>query len=225
MKKLVLSLLVLAVVLSSFAQDQKKFTFVKVSSDVKKEAKRYEKEGWAVFAGKPPIAQQLDNAFRKQSETDDNGFPKWIVANGTSKGQTEAAAMAQAPDLAKINLVSLIESNMNSVVETDVSNNQLNKDEAVSITKTIQVSTNSVSKKLGVVNPLFGIVRESKSTYEVKIMLAYNFEMVRKLILDEMKIQFQNETDEVRKKHEAYLNPEKYNTGVIKNYVDEEAAK
>lgn len=101
------------------------------------------------FPGGMPIGQQLNNAYTKQTETTEEGFPKWIVANGVSTAQMQAAAEMQATELAKNNLVGLIETNMRSVVESDVSNNQLSSDDAVSITKTIQVSANKVSKNWG----------------------------------------------------------------------------
>lgn len=220
-----LSILILIIFCLSITQNviaQKKFKFNKVSRDVKKEAKRYDSEGWKVFPGNAPIKQQLDIAFRKLTETDEQGLPKWIIANGASVAQTQAAAEMQATELAKNNLVSLIESNMRAVVESDVSNNQLDKKEAATITKTIQVSSNKVSKKLKLVQPLFKVYREVSNNTEVQIMLGYNYEMVRKQIIDEMKVELQNETDDVRKKYENFLNPENYNKGEINNYKDTE---
>ena len=218
MKKIMIIILALVVSTSGFGQ--KKFKFEKLSKDVKKEAKRYEKQGYTVFAGKPPLSQQLNNAFIKQAETDDQGFPKWIIANGTAVAQTEAAAIMQATELAKINLVSLIETNMKSVVEADVSNNQISAEEAASITKTIQVSTNTVSKKLGMVNPLFQIKRTVNKNTEVQLMVGYNYDVVRQMMIDEMKVQLEKETEDVRGKYDNFLNPDTYKQGEIKNYAD-----
>jgi hypothetical protein len=166
-----------------------------------------------------PIGQQLNNAYTKQTETTEEGFPKWIVANGVSTAQMQAAAEMQATELAKNNLVGLIETNMRSVVESDVSNNQLSSDDAVSITKTIQVSANKVSKKLGMVQPIFKVYRKGQvdKNIEVQIILAYNYEMAQKALLAEAKLVLQGETEDVRQKYEKYLNPENFNRGDIKN--------
>ncbi len=217
--------LILSVSMSGFAQDKSakpvKFKFSKVSRDTKKEAKRLKKDGWQVFPGSTPLANQLNSAYAKQSATTEEGFPQWIIAHGSSVAQTQAAAEMQSIELAKNNLVGLIETNMKSVVESDVSNNQLDEKDAVSITKTIQVSANRVSKKLGMVQPLFKIYRSVKKNTEVQVMIGYNYALVRQQILDEMKVELQLETDDVRKRYEKFLNPENYNRGEIKNITEE----
>lgn len=216
-KNIFLFVLMLSV-FTGMVSGQGKFKFIKITKDVKKEAKKYEKEGWKVFPGNPPIGQQLNNSFGKQAETDDEGFPKWIIANGSSVAQTQAAAEMQAIELAKNNLVGLLETQMKSVVESDVSNNQLNATDAATITKTIQVSANRVSKKLGMVQPLLKIYRSVgvKNT-EVQVQIGYNYALARKQVLEEMKQELQLETDDVRKRYEKFLNPENYKQGDIKN--------
>lgn len=207
------------------AASKKKFNFVKVSRDVKKEAKRYEEDGWKIFPGNPPINYQLDLAFRRQTEVDAEGFPQWIIANGSSVGQTEMAATMQAIELAKNRLVGLVETNMKAVIESDVSNNQLDSKDAVSITKTIEVSANRVSKKLGRVQPLFQIQRKNAQSgnTEVQVLLGYNYDLVKKQLLDEAKAELQLETDDVRKRYEKFLNPENFKRGTINNYIDDQS--
>jgi 1-aminocyclopropane-1-carboxylate deaminase/D-cysteine desulfhydrase-like pyridoxal-dependent ACC family enzyme len=98
---------------------------------------------------------------------------------------------------------------MKNVVESDVANNQLSNEEAVSITNSIMVSVNKVSKRLGMVTPLFQSYRQlSNGNYEVQMLIGYNYEMVKNQILAEMKAQLQWESDEMRTKYERYLNPE-----------------
>ena len=133
------------------------------------------------------MAQQLNNAYSKQAETSEEGFPKWIIANGSSVAQTQAAAEMQSIELAKNNLVGLIETNMRNVVESDVSNNQMDAKNAASVTKTIQVSSNKVAKKLGMVQPMFKVYRSINNNTEVQVMIGYSYEMVRSRILEQMK--------------------------------------
>ena len=195
------------------------FKFIKPNRNLKKEVKKYENEGWAPFPGGLPMAEQLNFSYSRQTETTDEGYPKWIVASGNSTAQMQAAAEMQATELAKTNLVGLIETNMRSVVESDVANNQLSSEDGVSITKTIQVSANKVAKKLGMVQPIFKVYRKltKEKNIEVQIVLAYNYEMAKKAMLEEAKLVLQAETEDVRQKYEKYLNPENFNRGDIKN--------
>ncbi len=208
--------------IAAYCQDKssKKFKFHKVNKDIKKEAKKYEKENWKVEPGNLPLKNQLENSFNKQSETDDAGFPKYIIANGSSVAGTQAAAEMQAVELAKNRLVGLIETQMKDVITTDNSNNQLDNKDAVTLTKTIETSTNTVSKKLGRVLPLFKVYRVVNKNTEVQVMIAYNYDLVRKQILDEMKMELKVETEDQRKKFEKFLSGEHYNTGEIKNIPD-----
>jgi hypothetical protein len=197
---------------------KKKFHFVRVSRE----------DGWNIFVGNPPLNYQLDLAFRRQTEVDNDGFPQWIIANGSSVGQTEMAATMQAIELAKDRLVGLVETNMRAVIESDVSNNQLSAQDAVSITKTIEVSANRVARKLGRVQPLFQVQRSvnASGNIEVQVLLGYNYELVKKQLLDEAKAELQLETDDVRKRYEKFLNPENFQRGTIKNFLDgQESAK
>ena len=108
---------------------------------------------------------------------------------------------------------------MKAVIESDVSNNQLSQSDAASITKTIEVSANRVSKKLQRVNPLFKVYREVKKNIEVQVLIGYSYDLARKAMLDEAKLILQEETEDVRKKHEKFLVPETYDQGTINNYV------
>jgi len=201
-------------------ESENKFTFSRVSRDTKKEAKKYIKEGWRVMPGALPIEQQLNGAYSKQVQTTEDGMPLWFVTSGSSVAQTQAAAQMQALEVAKLALVNLLESSMKSVVETDLANNQINSQDAASITKSIQVSSNKVSKKLGYIQPLLNIYKPSGTNTEIKVLIGYNYEMARKLVLEEMKSELQMETDDVRKRYEKFLNPENYNKGKIENTND-----
>jgi hypothetical protein len=197
-----------------------KFQFRKVSRDIKKEAHKYEKEGWKVEPGNMPIKNQLENSFSKQNEVTEEGFPKWITANGSSVAQTQSAAEMQAVELAKNRLVGLIETHMKDVITSDVANNQMDSKDAASLTKTIETSTNTVCKKLGRVLPLFKVYRTVGNNTEVQVLLAYNYSMVLKDIIDQMKTDLQNTATDQRQKFDKLLNSDAYKTGEIVNSND-----
>lgn len=201
-------------------KDNKKFRFNRLSRDVKKEARKLEADGYKAFVGQPPVNQQLDKSFRMQAEADESGFPKWIVSSGSSVANTQAAAEMQAIELAKSRLVGLVETNFRAVIESTVANDQLNAEEAVSVTKTVEVSANRVAKKLGMIMPVVKIYRRIDNNFEVQVNIAYNYDMARKQMMDEMKLEFEKETEDVRKKYEQFLNPD-LQPEVIQNYYEE----
>lgn len=218
-----LSLIALTVVISVFNANAqtKKFKFNKPAKDTRKEAKRLEKEGWRNLPGDMPIEHQLNNAWSKQNEVDEEGFPKWVVATGNATGQMQSAAEMQALELAKLNLVRLLESQMRSVVETEQGNNQMDSKSAASISKTIEVATNKVSKKLSRVMPTVKLQRSvGKTNTEMMVTVAYNYAMARQAILDEMKLEIQAESEDMRAKYDKFLNPELYKQGDIKNATE-----
>lgn len=219
MKKRIIGalLIVCSITLVSFKNDGK-FKFNKVNRDVKKEAKKYQKDGYLVFAGGLPFTMQLEASYKKQVMTDESGFPTWIIANGSSVAQNLSAGEMQATEIAKNRLVGLIETNMKSVVEIDLANNQISQEEATSISKAIEVSVNKVSKKLTGVQVLFKAYRNVKKNVEVQVQVGYNYAVAQKALIDEMrKYQLQQESEEVRKKHEEFLNGD-LKRGAVSNY-------
>jgi|GEM_PF-1383648 hypothetical protein len=202
----------------------KKFKFVKVARDTKKEVKKLEKEGWTNIPGDMPVGQQLNNAWAKEAELDGEGFPKYIVANGESGGEFQSAAEMQAIELAKLNLVGLLETQMRSVIETEQGNNRLDAKTAASLSKTLQVATNKVSKKLKRVIPISKLMRKKGKQTEIQVKLAYSYALAQQAIIDEMKEEMKVETEEMRTKYDAFLNPEIYKQGEIKNSAGETPA-
>lgn len=227
MKKTMLflfAMVAIGMVQEAFAQE-KKFKLVKISRDTKREVKKLEKEGWKNLPGDMPIGQQLNSAWAKEAEVDDEGLPKWVVATGESVAEFQSTAEMQALELAKLNLVRLLESQMRSVVETEQANNRLDAKSAASISKTMEVATNKVSKKLSRVMPVVKMQREVKKNTQIQVKIAYNYALARKAILDEMKLELQNESEDMRAKYDKFLNPEMYKQGEISNVAGEQPAK
>jgi hypothetical protein len=164
-----------------------KFKYPKLSTDVKKESKKYENEGWNNFPGNPPIGQQLNESFTKQNELDEEGTQKWFFATGIAVAQSLAVAELQAKEIAKTNLVQQLASDMKSFSETSLANNQFSKGEANSINNTLTVVTNKVSRKLVQLVTLLKIYRETDSSFEVQVQVSYNIASAKKIILDEVK--------------------------------------
>jgi len=150
----------------------------KVSKDARNEAKRLTRQGWQVAPGALPMARQLDRSYLMQYEFDQNLFPKYIMAEAMSIGGNYDAAKRQALELAVENLAGQIEREITALIENSVSNQQMGRGEAVSITRTVSESKNLIATSIGRVIPVVEMYRVTKNNgREVLVRLAYNSDM------------------------------------------------
>lgn len=179
----------------------------KATKAARKEAKNLEKEGWQVAPGALPIDKQLDKTYRMQYEQDDYGYPKYLMGEAMSIGQTYDAAKMQALELAKQNLAGQIQTEVTALIENDVSNNQLGEGEAASITKSVMASKNLISQSIGRVVTVMEVYRTDAKTKnkEVLVRIAYNSDMARKAALNVVKKQLEQEGQDLHGKLDKLL--------------------
>ena len=208
-KYYVIAILMLSLIqISTYAQ---KYKFQRVSHDVKKEAKKQLKDGWKTYPSDLPISQQLNNTYNKRREIDETGNPKLMVGRGRSLAKTMAAAEFQALELAKNDIVNQMEANITIVINQEVSNDIIQKNDAASVTKAVSVSTNTISKKLGRTINLVKVYKENLETYEVDITIGYDTKTAKTIMIDEIKASLGAEADKLRTTFESFLNPNKSN--------------
>lgn len=179
----------------------------KATKAARKEAKNLEKEGWQVAPGALPIDKQLDKTYRMQYEQDDYGYPKYLMGEAMSIGQTYDAAKMQALELAKQKLAGQIQTEVTALIANDVSNNQLGEGEAASITKSVMASKNLISQSIGRVIIVTEVYRTDAKTKnkEVLVRLAYNSDMARKAALNVVKKQLEQEGQDLHGKLDKLL--------------------
>jgi hypothetical protein len=194
MKKLIIALTLLfsvSLFLPAMAQtterEAEKALNKKAMKKARKEAKKYRKQGFYVAPGALPMDIQLENAWKKQMLIDDDGFPKFIVATGNSVAESQTAAKIQATETAKLELAGTITTNVAALIENNIANQQLNLEDAASVTKTVAASKNIIAQELGRVLPLFEVYKKiGKDNIEADIRLAYDskvaYEVAKKVI-------------------------------------------
>lgn len=162
----------------------------------RKEAKKYKKEGYYVAPGALPLDKQLENAWMKQYENNDKGEQKFIMATGNSVAETQTAAKLQATETAKLELAGQINTQVAALIENSIANQQLNNEEAASVTKTVAASKNLIAQELGRVIPVVEMYKKIGTNVESNVRLAYNMEtafdlakkVIRKSLEEETKI-------------------------------------
>ena len=141
---------------------------------VKKDVKRYEKEGWKVKPGSPSIAMQLTKSYQMAWEKTAEGTDQWIMGEGSSVGTIYDAARTQAITVAQGEIGRKLRTDLTAQVEQDLANDQLGGGEAESIAQTIVNSMGkSVDQSIGRPSSLIEMYRDlPNGNVEVLMRLA-----------------------------------------------------
>ena len=188
------------------AKATKKELSEKASKAARKEAKRLTKEGWMAAPGALPLDKQLDRSYMMQYQYDDEGFPKYIMAEAMSTAGNYDAAKMQALELAKQNLAGQIQTEITALIENTVSNSQLDQGDAESITRSVLASKNLISQSIGRVIPVMETYRTTGgNNREVLVRIAYSEEMAKAAAKKAIRQDLENRGDELHNKLDSLL--------------------
>lgn len=214
MKKLILTITlifvasaIMPVMSQSNAKDSEKDLKKKSMRMARKDARKKTKDDYFVAPGALPMDKQLEKAYIKQNMEDDKGYPKYIVASGNSVAGSQTAAKIQATETAKLTLAGTISTNVAALVENNIANEQLTREEAATVTKTIAASKNIIAQELGRVIPLTELYKNVGSdNVQCDVMIAYDsktaMDMAKKIIrkqLSEQAKELQDKLDGLMK--------------------------
>ena len=141
---------------------------------VKKDVKKYEKEGWKVKPGTPTIAMQLTKSYQMAWERTADGTDQWLMGEGSSIGAFYDAARTQAMTVAQGEIARKIKTEMTAQIEQDLANEQFSQQEAESIARTVVTSMGkSVDQSIGRPSSLIEMYRDlPNGNVEVLVRLA-----------------------------------------------------
>ena len=174
----------------------RKLQDTKVSKASKNRAKDDKKEGWKP-SGPLTLEQQYERAAVYQNSfEDDMVTPKFVYGEGQSIGSAYDGAMLQARELARQNLISSIESDINQIIENNVSNNNMSSDEATTVSKTLSRSRNVITKKLGQTIPAIERYRKlPNGNYEVYVQTYYSMDKARQITQTVLRAELEKESE------------------------------
>jgi hypothetical protein len=174
---LLITMMTIAPMAGSFAQTDKqlkKSVSKRAIKDARKEAKSLKKQGYNVNPGQLPMDKQLEKSWMMQYEEDDEGNKLYFFADGTSVGETQAAAKLQAYEVAKINLAGQIETTIAGLITTNLGNQQLSGNDAASVTQTMGQFKSKMNQRMGRILTAFEAYKPLGKNTEVRVTLAYN---------------------------------------------------
>lgn len=188
------------------AKASKKELNEKASKSARKEAKRLTKEGWKTAPGALPLDKQLDKSYIMQYQYDADGFPQFIMAEAMSTGGNYDAAKMQALELAKQNLAGQIQTEVTALIENTVANEQMDQNEAASITRSVMASKNLISQSIGRVVPVVETYRVvNGKNREVLIRIAYSQAMAKTAAKNAVKKELEARGDSLHNKLDQLL--------------------
>jgi len=142
----------------------------------------------------------------RQYETDDTGYPLYIVASGNSVANSQSAAKLQATEIAKLELAGSISTQVAALIETSIANEQLSAKDAASVTKTVAAAKNIIAQEIGRVIPLFEIYKTVGKNIESNVRVAYNSQMAMESAKKVIKKKLEEETEIAHEKLEKLMN-------------------
>ena len=178
----------------------------KASKAARKEAKKLKRQGWQVVPGALPLEKQLDKSYMMQYECDEDLVPKYLMGEAMSIGENYDAAKMQALELAKQNLAGQIQTEVTALIENTVANEQLQAEEAASITNSVMASKNLISQSIGRVITVIEVYRTlGNKNKEVLVRIAYNSEMAKAAAKKAAREDLEKKGDDLHKKLDQLL--------------------
>ena len=178
----------------------------KAVKEARKEAKKLEKQGYKVPAGKLPLAKQLEDSWQAQYEIDGDGAPYYYIATATTIGSNYSAANMQATNTAKLDIAGQIQTQIASLVEAKIANNEISAADATSINSFVSASKSVINNTLGRVIKFVEIFRTLENgNVEAMVTLGYSTDIANKEAIRAMQKSLDNDADELMKKLDVLI--------------------
>lgn len=128
------------------------------------------------------------------------------MGEAMSIAQNYDGAKMQALELAKQNLAGQIQTEITALIENSVANNQLEAEEAATVTKSVMASRNLISQSIGRTITVVEAYRNlSNKNKEVMVRIAYNGAMAKAAARKALQDSLVDETEKLHGKLEKLL--------------------
>jgi len=141
----------------------------------------------------------------KQYMEDDKGYPKYIVETGNSVAETQTAAKLQAVETAKMNIAGNISTQVAAIIENNIANQQLNTEDAASVTQIVAAAKNLIVQELGRTVVLVEIYKKIGKNIEANIRMSYDLEAGVEIAKKVIRKQLEEQTDILQDKLDNIL--------------------
>lgn len=161
----------------------------------RKEAKQYKKDGYYNVPGSPPLDMQLERSWKYYYMTDEDGSPAYMTATGIAVGETHFAASIAAREMAKLTIAGAATSKVAEIINTNVANNPLNTEDAISVTKVVAAAKTLVAERLTSLETLVEMHKKIGKNVEINIVLAFSSKVAKEIANNVIRKSLEEETN------------------------------
>lgn len=210
MKKILLLFTILSIFTFNYsnAVELSKKEIKRIEKDAKNEAKNLTEQGWLASPGAMTIQRQLEKAYTMESEKGEDGEELYVIGNGQSVAKTYDAAKKQAIEMAKQDIAGKLQTEIANMVEISVANEQLDSEDAETVTRIVSESTTFNRVNLGRLITVTELYRNIKGTKnkEVLVRVACNYNVAMNAAKSSIRKSLEERGDNIRGKLDDILN-------------------
>lgn len=160
----------------------------KAVKDARKEAKKWEKQGYTNLPGDAPLSKQFERSMAMQYILDDEGNNRYISAFGSALAGTSGVASANAMDNTRLALAGQIQSEVSALISNNKANTQLNTEEVETVDEFIANSKTLIQTQLGAVKPAIRMYKMNENkTVEYRYTVLYDLKNAKRITKNLMK--------------------------------------
>lgn len=218
--KLVLFILMVAFVVSSYAQnfEEQRKERVKIFKASKKknkdkalilseeDAEQLLNDGWKTTPSALPLERQMDAMYIMQMEYDSKLFPAYVMAEANSVNQDYNAAKNRAVELAKSVLVEKIQSEISLQIDWAIKTELIESKEGEALIKSLKAAKNSIFQSLEDVMMVEDIYRiTSSKRFEVRVAIACTADVAKKVVKDAVNADLERNSEKLQQRLDDYF--------------------
>ncbi len=179
MKKIIVLIFTLAICSSAFSQTTMKQAKkdVKRSGTIKearKEAKKWEKQGYNNLPGNLPLANQFEKSLLMQVMITEEGDQRYLAATGSAISGSEGVSQANAIDNTRLILAGLIQAEVSALITNNKGNTGFTAEEVQTVDEFLSSSKTLIQNRIGSIKPVIEMVRRVEDKFEYRFTVMYD---------------------------------------------------
>lgn len=174
---------------TTYKEAEKTLKKDKAVKEAKKEAKKWEKQGYTNLPGNLPLPNQFEQSLVRQMMVNDDGDPRFLSATGSAISGSEGVAQANAMDNTRLQLAGVIQSEVSALITNNKGNTGYTADEMQTVDEFLASSKTLIQNKIGRIKPVIEMMRRQDDKFEYRFTVMYDTEDAKKIAKGLMEVE------------------------------------